>query len=165
MRAYQVIGLLVISGGLGFMAGVRFQAARQVVPAAVGAHAVEGCATCCGPVQTGPGRAAPAPQIPTASGRPCLVEFGSEECDACRRMKPVLAEAERQFRGGLDVVHIDTDVHPQQAQEWRLRMVPTQLLVSPAGQELWRHEGYASLSDLRAGLRPHLHGKPPAGRG
>jgi len=161
MRTYQIVGLLVVVGGLGFIAGVRVGATR----ATTAASPTAGGGPCCGPLPARATHATPAPQIPTASGRPCLVEFGANECEACRRMGPVLAEARKRLQGQADVLQVDTDAHPAQAQKWRLRLIPTQILVAPSGRELWRHEGYIAPADLQAALQPHLHGPPQASGG
>lgn len=65
-------------------------------------------------------------------------------------MEQVLQQIEPELRGHLDVLRVDTDIYRQEAARWRLRMVPTQLLVNAQGKELWRHEGYITADDLRA---------------
>ena len=155
MQAYRAVGLVLVVGGLGFVAGMHFGAARQAAALAVAAGPAEGSSACCtvGPSPAGPASAAPA--VPTGSGRPCLAEFGSDECDACKRMQAVLAEAEQHFSGVVDLVRVDTDIHPAEAQRWRLRMVPTQILVDASGTELWRHEGYLPFDELRTEVERH----------
>jgi thioredoxin-like negative regulator of GroEL len=70
-------------------------------------------------------------------------------------MQAVLAEAEQHFSGVVDLVRVDTDIHPAEAQRWRLRMVPTQILVDASGTELWRHEGYLPFDELRTEVERH----------
>lgn len=150
MRNYQLISLLIITAGVAFIAGVRLGERRV----AVGSPVAVGSCDCGAPARP-PANAATAkpPTIPTGSGRPCLVELGSDECNECQRMRQVLAELTPKLRGQVDIVKVDTDVHRGQAQHWRLRMVPTQILVDARGRELWRHEGYFASGPLLAKVK------------
>ena len=94
----------------------------------------------------------PAPKAPTGSGLPCLLELGSDECEACQLMEKVLKQVALELAGTADVVFVDTDLYPEEATRWRLRLIPTQLLLDAEGKELWRHEGYVSVEDLLAKL-------------
>lgn len=147
MRNYRIVSLLVIIAGVAYLIGVKMgerceQAAAHTV--------VAGCDTCCAPVKPTGATSAKPPAIPTGSGRPCLVVLGSDTCEACRRMAGVLAEVAPKLKGRVDLVRVDTNLYPGEAQRWRLRMAPTQLLVSGKGQELWRHEGYLGAEELLA---------------
>ena len=75
-------------------------------------------------------------------------------------MQPIIDEAQKRLQGKVDVVNVDTDTHPAQAQKWRLRMIPTQILVDATGQECWRHEGYIAGADLRTALQTQLNDLP-----
>lgn len=94
------------------------------------------------------GSGEPMPAIPTGSGLPCLVEFGSDECKACQNMVKVLDAIGPRLEGKADIVRVDTDEHPLAAKDWSLRMIPTQVAVSPDGKELWRHEGFIPEDEL-----------------
>ena len=149
MRTYQTVGLLVVLGSLAFIAGMRVGERRSAQPAACDT----GDGSCCTVPVNPAARTAPKVKIPTGSGRPCLVEFGSDECEACREMAGVLTEIAPKLMGKLDLVRVDTDLDPGEAQRWRLRMVPTQILVDAKRQEQWRHEGYLGTSDLMGKLK------------
>ncbi len=96
---------------------------------------------------------APAPQVPTNSGLPCLVELGGEDSEACQAMVPVLAEVAETLEGEVDVVEINTDLHRQEAIRWQLRLIPTQILLDADGEILWRHEGHIPADELLAEIR------------
>jgi hypothetical protein len=149
MRSYQLFSLLAITAGVAFVAGLRIGESRGGTAAPIAVA----CDTCCTPAKPAGTSTAKPLAIPTGSGRPCLVEFGSDECDECRRMAQVLAEITPRLKGKADLVGVDTDVHPDQAQRWRLRMVPTQIIVDAKGQELWRHEGYLATGELLAKVK------------
>jgi thioredoxin 1 len=165
MRWLQVLGLVLTAAVLGFGAGWRIWTTpgERTTPAAGNADCV--CAREL-PSSLAQARSqAPAPRIPTGSGLVCLVEFDAREASECDRMKGVLDQLETQLAGRVDVVRVDTGTHPGEAQRFRLRMVPTQVLVDTTGRELWRHEGYLALAELQARTRPHLKasGGSPAG--
>jgi len=105
------------------------------------------------------GPASPAPKIPTGSGRPNLVEFGSDECEACKKMAKVLPEVRKQYEGRLDVVMVDVDVHREPTTRWRIRLIPTQIFLDTHGKEVARHEGFMPGGEIGAqlakmGLKP-----------
>lgn len=156
MTNTRLAGLLLVALAVGYILGYRTGSAarppRQAAVASQPATAGECCT-----VPTAPAKpSSPPPALPPASGLPGLVEFGSDECDACRRMGPVLEEVTKRYQGRLEVVLVDTNDYPAEAQKWRLRLIPTQILISPQGEELWRHEGYISLTDLQQVLQEHL---------
>jgi len=134
----------VIAAAVGFVAGTQLSTRRQV--AAAGA---EGCDTCV-PVGGPAADTAAAPAIPANPDRPSLVELGSDECQQCQKMQKVLAELEPVLAGKVDVVRVDTDVHTDVVSRFRLRLIPTQVIVDGKGQELWRHEGFIPLDELKA---------------
>ncbi len=107
----------------------------------------------CEDVPPPPQSAGPAPQVPTGSGLPCLVELGGEDREACKAMAPVLAEVAETLAGQVDVVKIDTDLYRQEAIRWQLRLIPTQILLDADGEILWRHEGHIPADELLAEIR------------
>lgn len=146
MRAYQTIGLLLVVGGLAFTAGMHVGERRSAQTPA--RNASDG--SCCTLPLNPAAQNAPKLKIPTGSGLPCLVEFGSNECDACKRMAVVLRELTPKLKATADLVQVDTALYPGEAQRWRLRMVPTQILLDAHGQEQWRHEGFIAAAELLA---------------
>lgn len=87
-------------------------------------------------------------QIPDGSGLPCLVEFEITGSKAAAAMAAVLRQLETNRKGKLSVLRVDPDKHHAAAAKWRLRTTPTQLLLSPKGEELWRHEGIIGAAEL-----------------
>lgn len=148
MNTYRVVGLVVVAAAVGFVAGTQFGTSRRVA-AAGGAGVAESCDTCVPVGQSTVAKPA-APAIPASSDRPSLVELGSDECQQCQKMQKVLAELEPMLAGKVDVVRVDTDVHTDVVSRFRLRLIPTQILVDGKGQELWRHEGFIPLDELKA---------------
>lgn len=96
----------------------------------------DGC--CTSPTANKPAKAV---AIPDGSGLPCLVEFEITGSKAAAAMAPVLQQLRADRKAKLSVLLVDPDKHQAAAAKWRLRTTPTQLLISPKGVELWRHEG------------------------
>jgi thioredoxin 1 len=158
MRTYQYISLLVVAVVVSVVVGMRL-GRNEAAPAAPSAAPGSANAECCAaPSLTGQDTA-PAPAIPTGSGRSCLVELGSNECESCRKMKLVMDALAPKLAGKVDVVQVDTDVNHSASLRWHLRIIPTQILVAADGSELYRHEGYIAEAELLEALRPEGLGK------
>jgi hypothetical protein len=143
MRWYQLLGLVAILAGVAAIGIVKTQGSR-----AASAPAAAPC-DCTLPAKPTGASTTKAPAIPTGSGLPCLVEFGVGTCAECKKMAKVLDALAPTIKGKVDLVRLDTDAYPQEAQHYRLRMIPTQILVDAHSKELWRHEGFLSTADLR----------------
>ncbi len=154
MRAYRLLGLIAVVCGVVTVVAFRVAESR-------GERAPDGApdGACCTLPPPAGGTSVAAPEIPTGSGLACLVEFGSDECDECKRMKVVLEEAKAALKGEADMLRVDTDVHRGEAARFSLRIIPTQVLVGAGGKELWRHEGFIPTGELLAAvgkaLEPH----------
>lgn len=82
------------------------------------------------------------------SNKALVVQFSSDGCITCRKMKPALdkIEAEGGDRYGLKVV--DIDINAGIAIELAITAVPVQIFISPKGEILQRHLGYLSYKDF-----------------
>lgn len=88
--------------------------------------------------------AAADPPPAAVAGLPRLVELGSDSCANCIAMQQVLAELRARHSDHLEVVSINLLRYPEQTQVWRVKFIPTQVLLDGQGQELYRHVGYLS---------------------
>lgn len=87
---------------------------------------------------------------PTEIKLPRLVDLGATKCVPCKLMAPILEELDRDFKGKLDVVFIDVWENSGAGNEYRIRVIPTQIFFAPDGKELFRHEGFFSREDILA---------------
>ena len=80
---------------------------------------------------------------------PRLLEMGSDSCASCKAMMPVLDELRAAHSEQLAVEFIDVWKHPEQGEAHDVQIIPTQLFLSPSGEELARHEGFYSADSIR----------------
>lgn len=81
---------------------------------------------------------------------PRLVDLGADKCIPCKKMAPILEQLREEYKGRLDVEVIDVWKNPNAGLPYRIRVIPTQILYSREGKEVWRHEGFISKNDLKA---------------
>jgi thioredoxin 1 len=95
-------------------------------------------------VATGPVRAAD-PKIDLkallAKKAPILLEFGRGWCIPCKYMKPILADMSRAYAGKALVMTVDMDANKDLVRSFNIRMMPTQVFLTPDGKEFFRNEG------------------------
>ncbi|MBN1942874.1 MAG: thioredoxin family protein [Phycisphaerae bacterium] len=90
----------------------------------------------------------PAPAGKPAGPLPRLVDLGADRCIPCKRMAPVLEQLREEYAGRLEVEFHDVWKNPAVGKNYGIRMIPTQIFISAAGEELYRHEGYISKEDI-----------------
>ncbi|MDP6630638.1 MAG: thioredoxin family protein [Kiritimatiellia bacterium] len=102
---------------------------------------------------------------PEGPALPRLVDLGAGQCASCKMMMPVLAELKREFADVFSVTFIDVWEQTEAAEQYGIRMIPTQIFYDAAGKELFRHEGFFSREDILATWRRHgVMPGPPGGR-
>jgi len=146
MKSFVVLLAGAIVGVVAASAGWYFVTRAPRVPEDAAVRTVV-CAECSPPASQADSKE-PMPAIPTGSGLPCLVQFevaGSAECESAGE---ALEATGSKLEGALDTLRIDTEEFPQSGSDWRLHIVPTHVLVSPEGEELWRHEGAITENEL-----------------
>ncbi len=96
----------------------------------------------------GPRPEIPEPQPKAAALKPVLLELGSTTCIPCKMMARVLDQLNRDYSDRLSIEFIDVTVNRAAAERWRIRVIPTQVFLSPDGKELFRHEGFYPKEDI-----------------
>ena len=84
---------------------------------------------------------------------PTLLELGSDECMACKRLMPVVIRLKNKFKGELDAEIINVRTHPDAADIYGIRTVPTLIFFDAEGHELLRREGYMEPDEILAAWR------------
>ncbi|CAK6701964.1 redoxin domain-containing protein [Synechococcus sp. CBW1107] len=92
------------------------------------------------------------PELPLAlaSGRPTVVEFYADWCEACRSMAPAMAALESEHRGDLNVVLLNVD-NPRWSPEidrYAVNGIPQLELFDRGGHAIGRSLGARSRPEL-----------------
>jgi len=97
-----------------------------------------------------------------ADGRPTLVEFYADWCEACRAMAPAMETIEQRHRGKLDVVLLNVD-NPRwqpQLERFAVNGIPQLDLFDAEGGPVGRSIGARRLEELEALTTALLQGQP-----
>jgi thioredoxin 1 len=79
---------------------------------------------------------------------PRLVDLGAGKCIPCKMMAPILEELKDEYADRLVVKFIDVWVNPDMAEQYKIKLIPTQIFYDASGEELFRHEGFFSKEDI-----------------
>ena len=97
-------------------------------------------------VCTQPAGRAPSTKGETNTSRPAVtfVELGSVSCIPCRQMQPVMKAVEEKYGKQVNVVFHDVWKPDQRkyAEQYGVRVIPTQVFLDESGKEFFRHEGF-----------------------
>jgi thioredoxin 1 len=72
---------------------------------------------------------------------PILLEFGRGWCKPCKYMKPILDDVAQAYSGRAIVTTVDMDVNKDLVKDFKIRLMPTQVFLTPDGKEFFRNEG------------------------
>lgn len=72
---------------------------------------------------------------------PLLLEFGSNCCPSCQYSKTIVDDLAKVYGGKAIVTGVDVAVNKDLARDFKIRLTPTQVLLTPDGKEFFRKEG------------------------
>ena len=75
------------------------------------------------------------------SGKPILVDFGSNSCMPCRQIRPILKELSQEYTGKATILVIDVYKYKELAGQYRVQVIPTLIFFDKSGKEVYRHMG------------------------
>ena len=90
-----------------------------------------------------------------SSDVPVLVDFWAEWCGPCKQIAPILEQIAVEKAGLLTIAKVDTDAHPDIAQEFSVMSIPT-LLLFVDGELVHRMVGAKPKSALERELEEFL---------
>lgn len=99
---------------------------------------------------------------------PVLLEFGRGWCIPCKYMKPILEDMSKAYSGKAIVMTVDMDANKDLVRNFRIRMMPTQVFLTPDGKEFMRNEGTLEREQIaqvfgKMGIsQPAVQGQAPA---
>lgn len=76
-----------------------------------------------------------------------LLDFWAVWCGPCRIMEPIIEEIEKELGDKVEIVKINVDEKPDEAQKYGVMSIPTYIILKD-GQEVGRKIGVTSKSDL-----------------
>ncbi len=80
---------------------------------------------------------------------PMLVDLGKGTCIPCKKMKPILEELTVEYQDRAIVRVIDLRYEPQAANQYKIRLIPTQIFYDVDGREVYRHEGFMDKQSIK----------------
>lgn len=86
---------------------------------------------------------------------PTFIELGSDRCVSCSAMLPVLDELRSSHGCKLKVRFIDVWEKPEEGDRFGITTIPTQILLTPEGEEITRHTGFWSADSIRGAFASH----------
>lgn len=86
---------------------------------------------------------------------PVLVDFYSDSCVACKRLAPVLGDAEDNYEGKINVVKVNTNFDGELSSEYGVKANPTVILFKN-GEAVDRKIGAITYKDLEAWIEANI---------
>ncbi len=79
-----------------------------------------------------------------SSAKVTFVELGSVNCIPCKQMQPIMKSIEEKYGDQVKVVFYDVWKEDQKkyAQQYGIKLIPTQVFLDANGKEFHRHEGF-----------------------
>lgn len=91
-----------------------------------------------------------------------FVELGSVNCIPCKQMQPVMKAIEEKYGEQIKVIFYDVWKAEQKkyAQQYGIKLIPTQVFLDENGKEFHRHEGFYPEAEIDKilqgkGLKPN----------
>lgn len=89
---------------------------------------------------------------PSAPTKPTVtfIELGSVNCIPCKAMQPVMESIRKKYPDQVSVLFYDvwTKGGAPYGQQYRIRVIPTQIFLDKNGKEYYRHEGFFPEEEL-----------------
>ncbi len=88
------------------------------------------------------------PLVPLVPGKPTVLAFDRKGCPICYGVEVSLKAIQERYPGQFEVHRLYIDEREPMYKRFRVAIVPTQVFLDPAGQEVFRHEGAFPREDL-----------------
>ncbi len=84
-----------------------------------------------------------------------FIELGSVRCIPCKMMQPIMKQVETNYSGKVKVVFYDvwTPAGQPAAEQYQIRLIPTQVFLDGSGKEFYRHEGFFAYDEIKKILK------------
>jgi thioredoxin 1 len=71
-----------------------------------------------------------------------FIELGSVNCIPCKKMQPIMKSLEKKYGEQLKVIFHDVNKDKSKVDEFKIKLIPTQIFLDENGKEISRHEGF-----------------------
>jgi thioredoxin len=92
-------------------------------------------------------------QAALKSGRPTLVDFGSNNCPACIQLRPVMGALKDAHKERINVLFLEVSANRDLALFYKIRLVPTLIFFDAKGREVHREVGFRGQEAMEKALR------------
>lgn len=82
------------------------------------------------------------------NGKPTVLDLGSGTCIPCKMMKPIFEELEKEYGGKANIILLEINNYRDVANQYQVRVIPTQVFFDRQGNQVWRHEGFLAKEDI-----------------
>ncbi len=86
---------------------------------------------------------------------PVLVDFYSDSCVACKKLAPVLGNAEDEYEDKIKVYKVNTNFDVELAETYKVQANPT-LILFKAGEEAGRKVGALKSAELNGWIEENI---------
>ena len=90
-----------------------------------------------------------------SSDLPVIVDFYSDSCVACKKLAPVLGNAEDDFEDKINVYKVNTTFDQELAEDYEIKSTPT-LILFKNGEIADRKIGFVKPSDLQTWIESNI---------
>ena len=87
-----------------------------------------------------------------ASGRPSLVDFGSQGCIPCDKLAPILEAMKTKYDGRANVLFVSVRQEQILTARYGIQTIPVQVFFDAGGREVFRHTGFWPQEELEKKL-------------
>ena len=91
-------------------------------------------------------------QAALTSGRPSVINFGSNSCPACIRLRPVMRGLRDAHGERINVLLLEVSDYRDLARQYKIRLVPTVIFFDAQGREVQRKTGFMEREELEGVL-------------
>ncbi len=83
-----------------------------------------------------------------AKGAVTMIDLGAKSCIPCKMMAPIMEKMEKVYAGKAVIHFYDVWEDREPATRFKIRAIPTQIFFDKNSEEVYRHEGFMSESEI-----------------
>ena len=88
--------------------------------------------------------------------KPYVIDFSATWCMPCKKFAPIYHDVAKEMGSKVDFYTVDVDKAPVMSKEFKVRVVPTVVIVNPANGKSQRFEGLQTKEDFVKAIKQVL---------